>query len=68
MESQKFHEAQVTCSLTHAAELLSKQLSPVRYWLHNRIGGSDWYVRTWHGLTYIGVQRPEHLTFMLLKM
>jgi len=68
MESPKFHEARVTCSFFQAVETLNAQVSPCMYWLHNRVGGSDWYVTQRDGLNYIGLERPEQLTFLLLKM
>jgi hypothetical protein len=67
-DSAKYHEIAVDGSLDHWAYLMSVHAGPVKYWLHNRIGGHGWHIQAVRGYQLtIAASDPAVLTFVLLR-
>lgn len=61
---QKFKLNKV--SLSEAVRVL-EQISPRKYWLHNRVGGQDWTVTFGKNIS-VEIQDPKMATWALLKL
>lgn len=61
-------EIEINKPMVNVAELLSKHLSPRKFWLHNRVGGAGWDVRRLGNRSIVRIDDPKLLTFILLKL
>lgn len=54
--------------LTKVLHHLEQEVSPRKYWLHNRVGGEGWNVDINHGVIKITMDDDQMATFMVLKL
>ena len=62
------NEIKVKSNLIKTVSLLEQTVGPRQYWLHNRVGSTNWEVRVDGGETVVRVNDAKMLTFLLLKL
>lgn len=60
-------EFRVHSGLIETVSILEQTVGPRRYWLHNRVGGTNWEVQVAGGKTFVKVKDAKMLSFLLLK-
>jgi hypothetical protein len=61
-------EVELKTNLQTVLRLLETDISPRRYWLHNKIGGTDWVVNLNHGKIHLSMENDAKAVWVLLKL
>ena len=61
-------EVKVNSTLIKTVSVLEQIIGPRRYWLHDRVGSSEWEVQVIGGDIVVKVDDAQMLSFLLLKL